>query len=267
MKSIGVIAKTLFLFLIGKFVVLFGVNSMFSFYYKATTDSGELSELTLNHAANISTLLSSILILVVLFYWKPLKGLKDSWKKITPIFLSLVLFLGLLGFALNSVVLSFFKSPYEEAIELSKSLLNSGWISVLGVALFVPIVEEVIFRRICIESLRKEMGVVPAILVSAIVFGILHINPIQILGATLLGLLFGCIYELSKSVLPGILLHVFNNGMYVYKLRFDKMETSSVFFTKENPYIWLVVSLLCVLFMVTAYFAYKQRVKSEDINL
>ena len=55
----------------------------------------------------------------------------------------------------------------------------------------------------------------PAIIVAALVFGIFHLNPVQIVYATLLGIVLGWIYYRTGSLLSVIVGHVLNNSLAV----------------------------------------------------
>ena len=55
----------------------------------------------------------------------------------------------------------------------------------------------------------------PAIIVAALVFGIFHWNPVQVVYATLLGVIFGWIYYRTGSLLSVIVGHILNNTFAV----------------------------------------------------
>jgi len=50
---------------------------------------------------------------------------------------------------------------------------------------------------------------------SALVFGLFHINPYHVVAAFAVGLLLGWVALESGSILPGILIHLANNGAQV----------------------------------------------------
>ena len=54
------------------------------------------------------------------------------------------------------------------------------------------------------------------ILISALLFGVFHINPAQILPAFLIGILLAWTYYKTGSLIPCILMHVLNNSLSVY---------------------------------------------------
>ncbi len=89
---------------------------------------------------------------------------------------------------------------------------------------FAPIIEELVFRGFLLTKLEKQMDGMQAIVVSAIVFTVLHypgwillshmslivlvMNSAQVF---IFGFILGFIKRQSKSVYPGILVHVVNN--------------------------------------------------------
>lgn len=85
---------------------------------------------------------------------------------------------------------------------------------ILSIALLAPILEELLFRG-AIQSQLQASGMRPwtAILVSSLIFGVVHMNPAQIPFAFLLGMMFGWLYYRTGSLLPGIIGHVLNNSV------------------------------------------------------
>lgn len=82
-------------------------------------------------------------------------------------------------------------------------------------AVLPAIFEEFLFRGVCISSLRP-MGTKFAVIASAILFGLCHVDPLQSVFAFLFGLLIGAAYIATGSMWPGILLHLFNNSIAVF---------------------------------------------------
>ena len=84
----------------------------------------------------------------------------------------------------------------------------------LSIALLAPILEELLFRG-AIEGYLLREGRSPwgAIVVSSLIFGVVHMNPAQIPFAFLLGMMFGWLYYRTESLLPGVVGHVLNNSV------------------------------------------------------
>ncbi|MBI5223574.1 CPBP family intramembrane metalloprotease [Candidatus Micrarchaeota archaeon] len=79
---------------------------------------------------------------------------------------------------------------------------------------FAPLSEEILFRG----YLSRKIGIIP----SSIVFGLLHFgygSVIEVLGATLIGILLAWLFQKSKSLTPPLLLHVLYNLFSVVFIR------------------------------------------------
>ena len=81
----------------------------------------------------------------------------------------------------------------------------------LSAVIAAPIVEEVIFRGVELGSFRKIFPAWASILISAIIFGVYHMNPVAIVYATVMGIIAGVVYEKKQNLLFPIMLHMANN--------------------------------------------------------
>lgn len=92
---------------------------------------------------------------------------------------------------------------------------NPLWLDVLiyiYICLLGPILEELIYRGVLLEGLRKY-GNLFGIIMSAVLFGLMHQNITQCLPAVAIGIVWGFIAVKSGSLLPTIFLHILNNTM------------------------------------------------------
>ena len=84
--------------------------------------------------------------------------------------------------------------------------------NVLNICLLAPIAEEITFRDVLLGGLlRMRCHPWLAILLSAIVFGAIHISPMTFLGVTIGGVIYGWLFWRTKSILPSIIAHIVNN--------------------------------------------------------
>ena len=85
---------------------------------------------------------------------------------------------------------------------------------IISITIMAPLVEELLFRgAIQGYMLRKGMKPLNAILIASAIFGIVHMNPIQIPFAFAIGLIFGWLYYRTGSVVPGLIGHFINNSI------------------------------------------------------
>ena len=78
------------------------------------------------------------------------------------------------------------------------------------VIIAAPMIEEILYRGMILSVLSKY-GKMPAILISALCFGLMHGNIPQAAGAFIGGLIYAAIAVESRSIVPSIILHIFNN--------------------------------------------------------
>ena len=84
----------------------------------------------------------------------------------------------------------------------------------LVVCILAPLAEEVIFRGAVLRTMLEHWEGSKrwtAIIISALLFGLAHMNPAQIPHAFLIGVLLGWLYERSRSLIPCVVLHCANN--------------------------------------------------------
>ena len=113
-----------------------------------------------------------------------------------------------------------------------------------------PIAEEACFRHGILGSLYAKASTKRyALLISSIIFGLIHFNPAQVFGAFILGLFFGWIYLHTRSLLYPILCHIFNNGLSVMLgiVLGTDMKISDFFMNRPMFYFALFISLLLMI--------------------
>jgi membrane protease YdiL (CAAX protease family) len=93
--------------------------------------------------------------------------------------------------------------------------LGPLWIQILLIAIAAPIGEEVCFRGMLFGGLRERLPMWAAALISAALFGLLHVTTgISVVPPLIaFGFLLALLYERTGSIVPCILLHMLNNSV------------------------------------------------------
>lgn len=111
--------------------------------------------------------------------------------------------------------------------------------------------EEFLFRGAILTNCRP-FGRSNAILISALLFSLMHQNAEQIFYAFIAGIFLGLVYEKTGSIWPGTVLHIFNNfvsvseGLVVYK--WESMFESQIVLTLVEFFIFAIgIAMLAVL--------------------
>ncbi len=168
-------------------------------------------------AASLAPSLFLGMLFMTIYLWKAgyINKEKVTWSVVSPGYLILTL----ITYAGAMVLLDFLMSYMDwlpNLMESSFEQLQSNWLGILSIAVFGPILEELLFRGAITRALLAKYNPRKAIIISALAFGIFHLNPVQIVSASLIGLLLGWIYYKTASLIPCILIHIANNSLSVW---------------------------------------------------
>jgi sodium transport system permease protein len=126
--------------------------------------------------------------------------------------------LGLTAWTFASGILLRIAPPPESlvrALERLVRLTDEGaplWVIWLVIAVAPAICEEALFRGFILSGLRR-LGAVPAIGISALLFGIAHASIYRLLPTFFLGVVFGLIVWRTGSLFCSIVAHAVNNAL------------------------------------------------------
>lgn len=149
---------------------------------------------------------------------------------------------------------------YQQVVEMLG--MGNSWISFLLIVVLAPIGEELVFRGVVMNYLKKNLSFMVANIIQALFFGIYHMNLVQGLYAFFLGLVLGWIVQKYGSIRESIILHMAVNlsGCLVGYILPEVLFTS-----------WMGVLLLFALASVLLIFSVRivkmEEVKTEYRNL
>ena len=99
----------------------------------------------------------------------------------------------------------------ENIVKLFAELDSPFWFFIVG-AVFAPLVEEIFFRGFLFQGFRERYGWITAMLFSAAVFAIAHLDLAVLIPTFILGCLLAYVYHRSNSIWPGVLVHFLVNS-------------------------------------------------------
>lgn len=200
---------------------------------------------------------------LVFFYWNEIKLTiqismkKRENRKIRFLFLygAMLVF----GIAWNNLVLSIpFAQNSVAYQQVNETLLgnHSLVLILLRTCVLAPIVEEMIYRNFVYQKLKVVYGVKLSILFSSVLFGAVHMNMVQFIYATGIGLFFAYIYEKEQNILYPILFHATLNIIAVFR------EETKYFLPWEQAKFYQISSLfLAVIAAIIILYMYKVKFK------
>ena len=109
-------------------------------------------------------------------------------------------------------------TPINPAVALISSSKTAGeWILLFFlIACLAPVIEEIVFRGILQNAIKRKAGPWASIFLSACIFSFLHPQlPLGFLPVMVLGIVFGILAEARKSLVPSIIAHSMNNGVII----------------------------------------------------
>lgn len=208
----------------------------------------------------IANLISILLCAVLSFVFKrqgPREALKfnvDFKQKGNVLWTCVAL--GVFGqFAISTIlVLIPFPDDWFKMLEQNSELMSSSSLGmqIFSIAIIAPIAEEIIFRGCIQDALSEKLPKWVAIVSASLVFGLMHVNPIGIIYATVLGILMGWLYSQFKSILPSMIFHVAFN-------------LTSLLLPEAMPIILIVVSII-IFGLSVAYLIYLGSAKVQNDN-
>ncbi len=108
---------------------------------------------------------------------------------------------------------------------------KDGLFFLITIVIAAPVIEELIFRGIILDGLLKRYSPVKSIILSSVLFGLVHLNPWQFIGALIVGSFSGWVYYKTRKLTLSILIHAANNlfaFVPVYFLSSEAMMSESL---------------------------------------
>jgi membrane protease YdiL (CAAX protease family) len=154
-------------------------------------------------------------------------------------------------------------------IELFSRLFESDmgvWGGILRIVIIAPVVEELIFRGVIMSGFSRNYKPFWAILFSAILFALFHLNPWQFPAAFALGLILGWIRIRTSSVLACIAGHAIHNGLvFLSVLYYNNLKDLSVMQAGDainySIHFLLLAAGIVIIFVLTGI---RQRIIKGD---
>lgn len=132
------------------------------------------------------------------------------------------------------------------------------WLKIVSAVIFAPVVEEIMMRGILLNRLESRFPKWVAVVVSAALFGAMHLNWTQGIFAGVFGLVLGLLYVRTRSLWLCILAHAANN---LWATLLPMVNWSNDFYAFLAEGALAVVSLAIVL---VAFFVKRNKTVSND---
>lgn len=103
-----------------------------------------------------------------------------------------------------------------------KILALPAWQVLISIGIFGPFVEEIVFRGVLLQSYQRTGRIVGSIILSAVLFGLIHLNFNQFAYGAVMGVMLALLVEATGSVWSSLIAHGIFNSIEVLAMFADR---------------------------------------------
>jgi len=216
-------------------------------------------------------ILESALMFLCLFTWL-FAARKSTWQTVRKDNLSMkrlliaipiaMAMLGLvnlymIGFQSLSEQFPLIKNSLDEYIrnasiaQTSTGMEAAGYY--IGVGVLIPVIEELVFRGIILGEFLSTMNADIAVFLSALIFGTMHMQPVQIGYALVCGLILGYVYLYSNSLYLSITIHIIFNVLGGIAPAIFTNNPSFMNVLGVLEFVFVLAGFFCILYLRKSY--------------
>lgn len=151
------------------------------------------------------------------------------------------------------------KNFYDMFSEAMQKLTGGPfWSSFLVAAIFAPFFEEWLCRGMVLRGLLTKIKPAWAIIISALFFALIHMNPWQALNAFIIGVVMGIVYYRTGNLYLTMLMHFVNNAFAVIMAHVPSVQDCEFFRDMIGNNLYAVVYVLGVIVFAGCLYAFSR---------
>ncbi len=226
-----------------------------------------LTESEFNLITMIITMLSGLLLGSLFIFSYTNKNEKIAKKKLSLVKKIEIIFIGIFLIGIVQITLPYLYElfnleylvgdiiPYKAQENIFTDILL-----VICISIIPGIFEELFFRK-AIMDYSNKIGKVFAVILSSIIFSVVHMNIAQSMFALEMGIIFGIIYAVTGDIVLTMILHLLNNG-YSAICSIFMYNSSAIDIIMKIALLFVIIGALVVIKNI-----YINREKIKNINL
>ena len=210
LRSLGIAAGTVGIFLASQ--VLFTL--IFSFIGIAEDGLSGFDDYIMGNVSlitAISDLGAAAIVLLIFLCRKKNPFFEVGFRRVKPSQVGVAVALGVLMLVAVTGFLSLIpedSSIMKDYSDAASSIEGeSVFVEIFATVIVAPLVEEILFRGVILSRLKRSWSVPLSIILSSLIFGVLHGQILWILYAAATGAVLGAVYVRYNSIVPTIALH------------------------------------------------------------
>lgn len=196
----------------------------------------------------------SMVFALFLFFVFCFRGVTDFKSNLNEVFAGEnrkeILYILILNFFFGFFILSLFGSIDPSFAKDLTVVKSTGWIFVLNLItsiIFVPIVEELIFRGVIFSRLNMRMNFVYAMLISSVLFSLFH-GFGRMTVTFVFGLALCLLYLKTDNILIPIVIHILGN--FLGSLCTDFAHIEQAVSTAPLSYVLIILSIISGIMLI-----------------
>ena len=127
----------------------------------------------------------------------------------------------------------------------------------IAIALVPAFCEELLFRGVILSNLMPY-GKASAIIISSVLFGLMHGSMNQFVYTTVAGIIMGAVYVYTRSIWCSILMHMINNTLSVLQYAiYDRFADT------HDWIIWIIIDCICVTAAIILVFHFSKNAQRK----
>lgn len=178
------------------------------------------------------------------------------------IFVSILLGLALTIIAdeVDRIVQIFFPMPKIILESIEKTLVISSisdfFIITFSAVVLAAVCEELLFRGFLQTSFEHTFDITKAVMLTALIFAIVHFNPWWTIQLMLFGIFLGVLSWKSDSIIPSVIVHVVNNAVALVFINLDESYFQWYLWKNHIDPFLLVLAGLITIFGFKRFYKY-----------
>lgn len=161
--------------------------------------------------------------------------------------------------------------PVSDSIKLTlkQNLSVVDGYMFLAIVFGAPFFEEYLFRGIMLDGLLKNYRPAIAIGICSLLFGLMHLNPLQFVSAGLGGIFLGWIYFRTKNLIYCMLIHLVINltgFISIKQLGIDTIFEKGIIELYGGPRNAMLIVLVCLLIFTGCVYILNTQLNKKNSN-
>jgi membrane protease YdiL (CAAX protease family) len=148
--------------------------------------------------------------------------------------------------------------PILDALEEALKI-NTMWdflIIVFSAVFLAAVCEEMLFRGFLQTSFEQSFDVTKAVMLTALLFGVVHFNPWWTIQLIIFGVFLGVLSWKSKSIIPSMIVHGLNNGLALLFQNTDKEHLKFYLYNDHVDPVLIVMSGFLLIYGLKTFYRY-----------